>query len=163
MAVVIVYHSETGQTRMVAEQVARRTGAVLIPVHDQAQYNAVTRYLVGARLARNREKARIQPLEIDVSPYEGIVVGSPVWAWHPTPAINTAIDVLRGCEGKPGIVFATSGGMPGETARIMSDALTLRGVRIQGTFHFGREEIQDQKRIGELVTAVISMRGASSG
>jgi flavodoxin len=69
MAAVIVYHSETGQTRQVAEQVAKRSGAVLIPVHDQAHYNAITRYLVGARLARNNERAHINPPEIDVSLY----------------------------------------------------------------------------------------------
>jgi multimeric flavodoxin WrbA len=163
MAVVIVYHSETGQTRMVAEQVAKRAGAVLIPVHDQAQYNTVTRYLVGARVARNRGRARIEPVEIDVSPYDGIVVGSPVWAWHPTPAVNAAIDALIGCEGKPGIVFATSGGMPGETVALLKEALTARGVRVQGTYHFSRKEIQDQKKIGELVAAIISMHGASPG
>ncbi len=162
MAVVIVYHSETGQTRSVAEQVARRTNAILIPVYDQAHYNAVTRYLVGARLARNRERALIKPAEIDVSSYEGIVVGSPVWAWHPTPAINTAINIMTGCEGKPAIVFATSGGMPGETVQMMEEALATRGVRVQGTFHFSKKEIQEQKKIGDLVTAVISMRGASS-
>jgi flavorubredoxin len=163
MAAVIVYHSETGQTRLVAEQVAKRAGAVLIQVHDQAHYNAVTRYLIGARLARNRERAHIDPAVIDVTPYDGIVVGSPVWAWHPTPAINAAIDALKGCEEKPGIVFATSGGMPGETVDMMRAALTERKVQVQATFHFGRKDIQDPQKIGELVAAIIAMRGASSG
>jgi menaquinone-dependent protoporphyrinogen IX oxidase len=163
MAVVIVYHSETGQTRKVAEQVAKRTGAVLIPVQDLARYNAITRYLVGARLARNREKARIEPAEIDVSPYDGIVVGSPVWAWHPTPAVNAAIEALKGCEGKPGIVFVTSAGMPGETLDSMKEALTGRGVQVEAAFHFSRKEIADQKKIGELVAAIIAMRDASPG
>ncbi|MDD1678724.1 MAG: NAD(P)H-dependent oxidoreductase [Methanomicrobiales archaeon] len=163
MAVVIVYHSETGQTRLVAEQAAKRTGAVLIPVKDQANYNAVTRYLIGARQARNNQKARIDPSEIDVALYDGIVVGSPVWAWHPTPAINAAIDALRGCERKPGLIFTTSGGMPGETVEMMKTALTERGVDVLGTFHFSRKELQDPKKIGELVSAIIAMHGASSG
>jgi flavorubredoxin len=163
MAVVIVYHSETGQTRLVAEQAAKRTGAVLIPVRDQAHYNAVTRYLVGARLARNGEKARIDPSEIDIDGYEGIVMGSPVWAWHPTPAFNAAVGALKGCEGKPGIVFATSGGMPGETVGLMKAALTERGVDVRGEFHFSRKELQDPKKISDLVSAIITMRGASSG
>lgn len=162
MVAVIVYHSETGQTRLVAEQVATKTGSVLIPVHDQAQYNAITRYLVGARSARNGERANIDQVKIDTSPYEGIVVGSPVWAWHPTPAINAAVEALEGCKGKPGIVFATSGGMPGETLEIMRDALHKRGVQVQTMFHFSRKEIQDQKKIGELVSAIIAMHGAST-
>jgi menaquinone-dependent protoporphyrinogen IX oxidase len=163
MAAVIVYHSETGQTRLVAEQVAKRTGAVLIPVHDQAHYNAITRYLVGARLARNNEKAHIEPSVIDVSLYDGVIIGSPVWAWHPTPAINAAVAALKGCEGKPGIVFATSGGMPGETVEMIKTALSARGVQVQVAFHFNRKEIQDQKKMGDLVSAIIAMRGASAG
>jgi flavorubredoxin len=163
MAAVIVYHSETGQTRMVAEQVAKRTGSVLIPVHDQAHYNAITRYLVGARLAQKNEKARIDPSVIDVSSYEGVVVGSPVWAWHPTPAANAAIDALKGCEGKPGIVFATSGGMPGDTVEMMKTALAGKGADVRAMFHFSRKEIVDQKKIGDLVSAITAMRGALSG
>jgi menaquinone-dependent protoporphyrinogen IX oxidase len=163
MDVVIVYHSETGQTRLVAEQVAKRTGAILIPVQDQTHYNVISRYLIGARLAQKGEKAIIKPPQIDISLFRGVVIGCPVWAWHPTPAFNAIIQGLQGCQGKPGIIFATSAGMPGETLNMMKRALEGRGVRVLNMFHFGRKEVQNQKKIGKFVSAVTAMRGASSG
>ncbi len=161
MAVVIVYHSETGHTRSVAEYTAKRIGAVLIPVRDRANYNRVTRYLVGAPRARRGERDRIEPSAIDVNPYQGIVLGSPVWAWSPTPAINAAVAALEGCEGKEGIVFTISGGMPGETLDRMRSGLKERGVRIKGAFHFAQKDLGDTKKLGEFVQAIKAMSDAS--
>jgi len=156
-----VYHSETGHTRAVAEYAARATGATLTAVRDCASYNAITRYLVGARCARRSDRATIDPAVIDVSSYDGIAVGSPVWAWHPTPAINAAIAALHGCEGKRGIVFTTSGGMPGETLPMMRGAVEARGVRVEQMLHFDRKDLTDNQKLEELVAAINAMSGAS--
>ncbi len=159
MKACIVYHSETGNTERVAQALAEETGAELIRVRDCADYSAITRYLIGARIARRCECATIVPAEIDVSGSDVIVVGSPVWAWHPTPAVNAAIKGLKGCEGKRGMVFATSGGMPGDTLRLMSRMLRERGVRVIGEFHFARKEIPDReaihKKIAPMVDAIL--------
>jgi flavodoxin len=61
MSVCIVYHSETGNTKKVAEHVAKATGATLIPVRDLAGYNRITMYLRGAPRALKGEKATIEP------------------------------------------------------------------------------------------------------
>lgn len=161
MAACIIYHSETGNTRLVAEFAAKSTGASLIAVKDCASYNAITRYLVGARCARRGERAIIEPSVIDVSTYDGIVVGSPVWAWHPTPAINAAIAAFRGCEGKNGVVFATSGGMPGDTLLMMKGGLEARGVRVDQMVHFTRKELTDTQKLERLVASINAMSGAS--
>lgn len=161
MAACILYHSETGHTRAVAEYAARATGATLISVRDCASYNIITRYLVGARRARRGERATIDPAVIDVSIYDGIVVGSPVWAWHPTPAINAAIAALRGCEGKKGVVFATCGGTPGDTLLMMKGGLEARGVRVDQMVHFARKELTDTQKLERLVASINAMSGAS--
>ncbi|MDD1670219.1 MAG: NAD(P)H-dependent oxidoreductase [Methanomicrobiales archaeon] len=154
MSVCIVYHSETGNTRKVAEAVAKATGAVLIPVKDLANYNKITMYLVGAGRAHKGEKAAIEPSKIDVSAYDLVVVGSPVWAWHPTPAANAAIAALAGCEGKKGMVFATCGGKAGETLDIMKRALEERQVKVGGSFSFSKKELGDAQKLGEFIEAV---------
>ncbi|MDD1663380.1 MAG: NAD(P)H-dependent oxidoreductase [Methanomicrobiales archaeon] len=156
MSVCIVYHSETGNTKGVAEAVAKTTTAVLIPVRDTANYSKIGRYLVGARKARAGEKAEVEPSRIDVSAYDLIIVGSPVWAWHPTPGANGAIAALSGCEGKMGMVFATSGGKPGDTLAIMKQALEGRKVKVEGAFHFSRKELGDEKKLKEFIDAIKS-------
>jgi flavodoxin len=159
MSVCIVYHSETGNTKKVAEYVAKATGAALIPVRDFAGYNKITMYLVGARKAMAGEKAAIEPVKIDVSAYDLIIVGTPVWAWKPTPGANAAIAALTGCEGKKGMVFATCGGKPGDTIPIMKQALEERKVKVEGAFHFTKKELGEAKKIGEFVDAVRKSAG----
>ena len=156
MSVCIVYHSETGNTKKVAEYVAKATSATLIPVRDCAGYNKVTMYLLGIARARAGNKATIEPPMIDVSAFDLVVVGSPVWAWKPTPAANGAIAALSGCEGKRGMVFATSGGMPKDTLSIMKKALEGRGVKLEGAFHFSMKEIGDGKKLKEFTDAIRS-------
>jgi len=159
MSVCIVYHSETGNTRKVAEAVAKATGAVLIPVRDTANYSKIGRYLSGAPKARKGEKAVIEPATIDVSPYDLVVLGTPVWAWKPTPGANAAVAALTGCEGKKGIVFATCGGKAGDTLRILEDALSARGVREEGSFLFTKRELGDAGKIGGFIDAVKKASG----
>jgi len=154
MSVCIVYHSETGNTKKIAEAVAKAAGAVLIPVRDTANYSRIGRYLIGARKAWAGEKSEIEPSKIDVSAYDLVVVGSPVWAWSPTPAANAAVAALTGCEGKRGMVFATCGGKPGDTLAIMKRALEERKVMVGGAFTFSKKELGDVKKLGEFVDAV---------
>jgi flavodoxin len=154
MSVCIVYHSETGNTRKVAEHVAKATGATLIPVRDLAGYNKITRYLLGIPRARAGDKAAIEPPVIDVSAFDLVVVGSPVWAFRPTPAANAAMAALAGCEGKKGIVFITSGGGPREALEILKKALEGRKVKVEGAFHFPMKDLRDEKKLAEFADAI---------
>jgi flavorubredoxin len=159
MSVCIVYHSETGNTKKVAEYVAKATGATLIPVRDLADYNKITMYLFGIPRARAGDKAAIEPPMIDVSAFDLVVVGSPVWAWKPTPAANAAIAALTGCEGKKGIVFITSGGGPRDALEVMKKALAGRGLKVVGAFHYPMKELGDEKKLREFIDAIRSASG----
>jgi len=159
MSVAIVFHSETGNTEGVARRLASACVGEVVRVKDCAGYNKITMYLLGAPRARRRELARIEPAVIDVSRHSLVVVGSPVWAWSPTPAANASVAALRGCEGKKGIVFATSGGTPGETLTMMREALAARGVEVVGAFHFGRKDLVDEQKLAELASAVKKAEG----
>jgi flavodoxin len=159
MSVCIVYHSETGNTKKVAEHVAKATGATLIPVRDLAGYNRITMYLLGIPRARSGDRAEIEPPVIDVSAFDLIVVGSPVWAFRPTPAANAAIASLAGCEGKKGIVFITSGGGPRDALEIMKKTLEARKVKVEGAFHFPMKEPGDERQLAEFADAIRKISG----
>jgi len=45
----------------------------------------------------------------EVNAYDLIIIGLPVWAFAPTPAINTYLDRCSGLNGKKVIVLITSG------------------------------------------------------
>ncbi|WP_265580371.1 flavodoxin family protein [Methanofollis aquaemaris] len=138
----MIFYSGTGQTRTLATAAAGIVGADLVEVRDLAGYSKSMMYLKGAPKARRGEEAEIEPAEIDVGAYDLVVVGTPVWAWSPTPAANAIVAALRNCEGKRAVAFATSGGMPGSTLEKLSAKLEGRGMIVAGTFHVSDKDLK---------------------
>ena len=48
-------------------------------------------------------------IKFDVSGFDTICMGTPVWAFAPAPAINTYLDRIKGAEGKKAVIFTTFG------------------------------------------------------
>lgn len=136
MSVCIICHSETGNTRAVAERLAAALGGDLVGVKDLAGYSKVGMYLKGIPRAVQGKNADIDPAVIDVSAYDILVVGTPVWAGSPTPAINAGVAALTGIAGKPTIVFCTFGGSPGKTLETLKAMLAGRGADVRGAVPF---------------------------
>ncbi|MEA2035206.1 MAG: flavodoxin [Euryarchaeota archaeon] len=158
MPICIIYHSETGNTKKVAKAVAAATGADLIEVKTVFHYSMMAMYTTGINKARKGELDEIEQTEIDVSGYDLIVVGTPVWAFHPTPAINAAVSALSGCEGKRAVVFETDAGIPKNTLKILSKQLTEKGMSVAGTVGISGKEINNKEKTGVLIELVNSLR-----
>ena len=158
MSVCIIYQSETGNTRVVAEQVAATAGGDLVGVRDLANYSKVGMYLKGAPRAMRGDSADIEPAAIDVSGYETVVVGTPVWAGNPTPAINAAVDALRGIEGKPTVVFCTSGGSPRKTLDTLTAMLAKKGADVRGAVPLTARDAKRPEAVKPLVDLVRQSR-----
>jgi flavodoxin len=154
MPVCIVYHSETGTTRAVAERLAAVVRGDLIEVKDLAGYSKVGMYLMGAPRAMGGKKADIEPAVIDLSGYDAVVVGTPVWAGSPTPAANAAVAALVGIEGKPAVIFCTSRGSPGKTLETMRAMLAGRGADVRGAVGFTAQDVRDPAAMEALVRLV---------
>lgn len=157
MSVCIIYHSETGTTRAVAEQVAAPIGADLIEVTDLAGYSKVGMYLKGAPRAAQGKKNEIEPAVIDVTGYGTVVIGTPVWAGNPTPAINAVINALVGIEGKAAVVFCTSRGAPRGTLERLEKMLADRGADVRGAVPLTAGDVKKPEAVrvlADLVRAV---------
>jgi len=155
MKICIIYHSETGNTRHVAQHIASACDGKLIEVSDTAGYNRLTRFLVWCKKARGEETTTIEPASIDVSGYDQLVFGSPVWAFKPTPAIHAAIDALNGCEGKRATAFCTHGGKPGQTAEVFQKWIEARGMKCVGNANISMKDIENEKKTKDLISVVV--------
>jgi flavodoxin len=82
MRTIIVYHSHSGRTRALAERIRDGAGGDLVEVKPRTPYGLVSVYARGGRRAGNGEVDAIEPAVIDVSAYDRIVIGTPVWAGH---------------------------------------------------------------------------------
>jgi flavodoxin len=155
MKICIIYHSESGNTRHVAQHIASACDGKLIDITDTASYNRLTRFLVECKMARGEEKTSIEPSSIDVSGYDQLVFGSPVWAFKPTPAIHAAIDAVKGCEGKKATAFCTHGGKLGQTPEILQKWIEARGMKCVGNANIHQKDIENEKKTKELISVLI--------
>jgi len=161
MTLCIIYHSETGNTRHVAQHLASACDGRLVEVYDRARYSSFTRFFVRCKRARGEEINPVEPASIDVSGYDLVAFGSPVWAYKPTPVIHAAIAALKGCEGKTAVAFFTHGGKPGQSEEVIKKWIESRGMRFAGAYGITSKQIEDEKTNGELVKIVLAAQHAS--
>jgi flavodoxin len=154
MRTAIVYHSDSGNTGAVAEYLARHTGAELFRVRSTFPYNPLTLVAVGVRRAIFGTNDPVEPKKIDVGPYDCVVIGSPVWACHPTPVINAAVAGLENCQGKEAVVFMTCSLLSRDASRILADQVRGRGMKVKGSLVFHASELSDFRYLERLVSIV---------
>jgi len=150
----IIYYSYSGITRGIAEKIQKSCGGDLVEVKSKENYSSITAYTLGCYRAMKEECDPIEPEIIDVSASDLIVIGTPVWAFKATPAINSAIKALKGCDGKKSVIFATCGSSAKDTLPILKKALEAKGVAVVGQYILTRKEIGESQKITGLIDSV---------
>ena len=112
--VLVVYFSATGTTRQVAEQIAKIADADICEIAPAKPYSSAdldwTNKQSRSSVEMNNPMARpeIKAVSVDVSKYDYIFLGYPIW-WDLAPrTVNTFIETAD-LAGKTVIPFATSG------------------------------------------------------
>jgi DNA-binding transcriptional ArsR family regulator/flavodoxin len=162
----VIFYSYSGITRRVAEGIRNASGCDLIEVRTKEPYTSFSAYTKGVLRSRKMECDPIEPAAIDVSGYDFLIIGTPVWAWKPSPAINGAVRALKGCEGKMAVIFTTCSTQPGEALPILSKALADRGVRVMAEISLNSEDTKNPDAGGELLRQIIGsdpLRGLDEG
>jgi len=111
MRSLVVYYSFSGNTDHAAKLFAgelKKKGEV--DIQRLFPKDEIKDFLGQCRAARAYKRADLEgKVDHDASPYDLVVLGSPVWAFAPVPAMNTFLDSLSGLNGKRVIVLLTSG------------------------------------------------------
>jgi flavodoxin len=154
----IIYHSFSGITRGIAEKIQKACGGDLIEVTLKKNYSSITAYSLGCYRAIREESDPIEPESIDVSASDLVVIGTPVWAFKATPAVNAAIAALKGCDGKKAVIFATCGSSAKDTLPILEKALEAKGVSVVGQFVITRKEIGEGQKVKVLIDSIKAVK-----
>jgi DNA-binding transcriptional ArsR family regulator/flavodoxin len=152
----VIFYSFSGITRRVAEGIRNASGCDFIEVRTRKPYTALTAYTKGILHSRKEVCDPIEPAEIDVSDYDLIIIGTPVWVSKPAPPANSVVRALKGCEGKMAVVFTTYLNQPGEALQILSKALSARGVRVMAEISLDAEDTKNPDAGGELLRQIIA-------
>ncbi|MCK9592463.1 MAG: metalloregulator ArsR/SmtB family transcription factor [Methanoregula sp.] len=153
----VIFYSYSGITRRVAEGIRNASECDLIEVRTKKPYTWLNLFPTGILHARKLACDPVIPDEIDVSGYDFLIIGTPVWVGRPTPAINGAVKALKGCEGKMAVIFTTYLNEPGEALPLLSKALSDRGVRVMAEISLDAEDTKNPDAGGELLRQIIGV------
>ena len=144
MKTAVIYYSFSGNTR-------RAAYAIIDILRDRGEESIAVRirplkeersFLGQCKEAFFAKKPELYRTLFDLKDFDRVILGSPVWAFKPAPAINTYLDKCSSLEGKEAFSFVTYGSGAGKqkALEIMKKGLLAKGARITGTMSFQQGE-----------------------
>jgi len=111
MKTLITYYSYSGITAKVVDifsEVLQKKGDVKIQrLKPKKEITSFAGQCLAARFGKRCELE--DGILFDAGAYDTVIIGLPVWAFAPTPAVNTYLDNVSSLGGKKAIVLVTSG------------------------------------------------------
>ena len=112
----IVYFSYTNNTRMIANKIKEKLDCDILEIKTVIPYSQDYEAVVNDE--QNSEASNylpeIQKIDVDISKYDEIIIGTPVWWYRPVPAIRTFLS-QNNLSGKVIKPYATNAGWLGKT------------------------------------------------
>jgi len=94
MKTLILFYSYSGKTKAIAQELIEKKSADMVEIKDVKRPVKLKAYTAGILAAIRGKAWPIQPLDVDWSAYESLVLLAPVWADNPAPPMNTVLEML---------------------------------------------------------------------
>ena len=156
----ILYYSQTGVTKKVAEELQKQLGADIEAIEATKPYDGTFEETIGRCLEEKKkgELPHIRPIKSDLKKYDTIFLGYPIWfGTYATPMI-TLVKTFK-FAGKQIVPFCTfgSGGLVESVQHLKRD---LPMANIQEGFGIREARIS---RVGEELDRFLSLNGYIAG
>lgn len=143
MKKLIVYYSYRGNTKHIAELIAKETGADMLRIDTAVPYEGSYNDVV--KQGQDEVDAgycpKLKPLSADISPYDTIILGTPVWWYTFAPAMHTYLK-SQDWNGKTIYPFATNGGWIGHTFKDIKAVCQGAEVKDGLNVHFDESQLR---------------------
>jgi flavodoxin len=140
MKSLVVYYSWTGNTEVAAKAIAAETSAELRALKEAKERRKASGFLSAAFGALTGSKASLKDPDYSTDAYDTIFIGTPIWAIHSTPPINTWI-YNASLLNKNVYLFTTNAS---GKSQLVIDSLSKRVLKKGGTVH-GSFSIQTER------------------
>ena len=160
MKSIIIYYSYTGNTKKIAsvlsEYLKEKSEVQSIELKD---LNENGKFFHQAAKAFRHKRAEIGPVNFDLTDYNLICLGTPVWAFAPVPAINTYSDKCFGIEDKDIILFTTYGSGTGNERCLnyMQALLSKKGVKEFKRFSIQQIKVGNKEYVFSKIKAIMRL------
>jgi flavodoxin len=113
MKTLIVYYSYDGNSAVVAEELKKATGADVLELktEDEKVRTGFAKYAWGGKQVFTHVHPKLKPYTVAINDYDRIIIGGPVWAGSPAPALQSFIAETKISGKKLGIFLCHAGGL----------------------------------------------------
>ena len=126
MKALVVYYSRTGNTRKVAQAISNALKCDIEEIIDETNRKGIINWFLAGRDASRKRLTKIKDVLKDLSSYDTVIIGGPVWAWGLDVPLRTFLTQYKD-QLKDVAFFCTEGGSGGENAfRSMEEILEKR-------------------------------------
>jgi flavodoxin len=152
MKTLVVFYSYDGNSALVAGELKRALGegcdTLELKTRDDARRSGFAKYLWGGRMVLTHKNPQLMPWNAALDGYDLIILGGPVWAGAPAPALQTFIAEAK-MQGKRIGLFICHAGGPGKALDKL--AALLPGNDIAGSIDFLNPGKQDRAAAAERI------------
>jgi len=154
----IIYYSYSGNTRKVAlflRDYLDKEG--LVRMIELNAMDESPNFFGQAQRAFFRKEAEIENTDFDLSGFDMVCFGTPVWAFGPAPAMNTYLNRCFGLENKSAVMFTTYGSGTGNNhcLNIMENIAKSKGASLIRSFSISRFKIKDNEFVLRAFNSVL--------
>jgi flavodoxin len=152
MKTLVVFYSYDGNSALVVEELQKALGegcdTLELRIEDGTRRSGLAKYLWGGRMVFSRTNPTLKPYDTAIDGYDLVILGGPVWAGAPAPALQSFIAKTKP-EGKKIGLFLCHGGGPGKSFDKLK--ALLPGNVIAGTIDFVNPAKQDRTAVAQKV------------
>ena len=152
----ILYYSYGGNTRRIAKLIQKTVGGDMAEIRTTKPYEGSCMEVVdqGQREVNSGYTPEIEPLSVNPSDYDQIILGSPVWWYTFAPAVKAFLSQYD-FSGKVVCPFSTNGGWPGHLLNDVKKACKGADVRKGMDIRFEESSLLTEEK--EIVTWIQSV------
>jgi flavodoxin len=112
MKIAIIYYSFEGNCALVAGALKEKLNADVFEIKtaDEKKRTGLSKYIWGGKQVFQHAKPAIKPYSINIDAYDLIILGAPVWAGSPAPAIAAFLDQTKIAGKKVALFCCHAGG-----------------------------------------------------
>lgn len=160
LKILVVYYSLEGNTKFIAQSIAKEAGADLLELEPQKSLNPKgwIKFFLGGKQVVRKEKPTLKPLSKNPNDYQLIFFGSPVWAGSFAPAFNTFFAHYP-LERKEVAFFCSYKGSEGKTLenfrKALADNDVLGEIGFKNPFEEKEETVQ---QVGSWVKEILGSK-----
>jgi flavodoxin len=125
MKTLVIFYSYSGKTKSIAGEIAAKESADIIEIKDAKRLGKLKAYTTGIIASMRGKPWPIQPLDVDFTKYDRLILLAPVWADNPPPAFNALLEILP--EGKAVSVKMVSMSGKSNCKERVEASITVRG------------------------------------